>query len=274
MRMTMYRTFLATLVILASLGTRAGAQFIGPGSTPQGDYLRGVGIAAMGMGSYNLNTAQANQINAQTFIMMNEYLWNVAKNENRENALHRKLVLQQRQEDYKKIQERIHDHPESTDVLRGDALGAILRDLLDPKVSDSASRYAQVPLDADVVRRIPFKLGEKGETFSMNRLSLKGQNKWAVAFQDPPFAPYRQAYQRAVDDALDLAIEARMTHNAIDAVEKAVDNLEDKVLRTPDLLDPRNQRLASEAKLQLDTLRKNSAAVQDIQDPGGARRDR
>ena len=39
---------------------------IGAGSTPQGDYLRGVGIAAMGMGIYNEKTAIAKSINLDT----------------------------------------------------------------------------------------------------------------------------------------------------------------------------------------------------------------
>jgi hypothetical protein len=252
------RTGLAALFVGALLGTNALAQYIGSGSTVAGDYLRGVGIAAWGMGSYNLNTAKADQINANTFIMLNEYMWNVAKNENRENWEHRKQVLEARLEYRKKIQERIHDHPEGLDVMHGDALTAILRDITDPKVSESSSHYAKVPLDADVLRRIPFKLGEKGETFSMNRLSLKSRKKWAVAFQDPQFTSLCQVYQRAVDNALDLAIEGKQTQEAIEAVEKAVNNLDDKVLRTPYILDPINQRLASEARSQIDTIRKTA----------------
>jgi hypothetical protein len=254
-----YRTCLAALLVLALPGADGLAQpYVGPGSTVAGDYLRGVGIAAWGMGSYNLNTAQADQINAQTFIMLNEYMWNVAKNENRENWEHRKQVLQLRLEYRKKIQERIHDHPEGLDVMHGDALTAVLRDIMDPKVDESSSRYAKVQLEPDVVRRIPFKLGEKGETFSMNRLSLKSKKKWAVAFQFPQFNSLCLAYQDAVDNALVLAIDSKQTQDAIEAVEKAVNNLEDKVLQTPYILDPINQRLASEARTQLDNIRKTA----------------
>ena len=41
-----------------------------------------------------------------------------------------------------------------------------------------------MPIPVDVVRHIPFKLGEKGEQFSMDRLSLKGKGAWTVALQD------------------------------------------------------------------------------------------
>ena len=71
----MTRRIVGSLLILLLAGASAEAQLITAGSTPQGDYLRGVGIAAYGMGLYNLNTAQANQINAQTFMMLNEYIW-------------------------------------------------------------------------------------------------------------------------------------------------------------------------------------------------------
>jgi hypothetical protein len=72
----MARAFGGTLLILAVLGTDARAQVLitGPGSTPQGDYLRGVGIAAAGMGIYNERTAVANRINTETFVFWNEYI--------------------------------------------------------------------------------------------------------------------------------------------------------------------------------------------------------
>jgi hypothetical protein len=243
------------LLILLLAGVSAEAQVVFPGSTPQGDYLRGVGIAAWGMGLYNLNTAQAEQINAQTFMMLNEYIWTAYKNEMKENAEYRRAMREKNAENYRKYHERIHDHPDAIDAMNGAALNAVLGDLLAPSVSDSASRYAQIPLDADVIRRIPFKLGEKGEKFSMGRLSLKGTRKWAVVFQDPVFTPFREAYQRAVDNALELALDGRMTDKAIEDIEKAFDDLEEKFKRTPVLLDPKRQREYSEGKTQLDKMR-------------------
>ena len=72
--LTMFRMSLATLAPVALFETKRAAQFITAGSTPEGDYLRGVGIADWGMGLYNLNTAQANSINTDTEIRWNEYL--------------------------------------------------------------------------------------------------------------------------------------------------------------------------------------------------------
>lgn len=249
----MPRGLMRLLPILLLAGAPAEAQFITAGSTPAGDYLRGVGVAAWGEGLYNLNTAQANQINAQTFMMLNEYIWTSYKNEMKENAEYRAGMRARNAENYKKIQERIHDHPDAHDEMTGDALNSVLRDLVAPSISDSASQYAKVQLPVDFIRRIPFKLGEKGEKFSMGRLSLKG--KLVVAFQDPAFKPYVDDYQRKVDHALELAMDKRMNDQAIRDIEKAFDDLETKFQHTSHLLDPRHQREYSEAKEQLDKMR-------------------
>ena len=55
-----------------------------------------------------------------------------------------------------------------------------------------------------IIRRIPFKLAEKNEKFSMSRLSPKGKGKWPVAFQDDQFTAERRRYEHALDDALEL----------------------------------------------------------------------
>jgi hypothetical protein len=259
----MPRSILVSLLVLVLAGASAEAQFIGYGSTPVGDYLRGVGVAGWGMGLYNLNTAQANQINAQTFIMLNDYIWASYEREMQKNAEHRRAILDLKAKAYKAIQERIHNNPQSLDVMNGAALNAKLQELTDPRVSDSTSRYAKVklddgiPLDAGVIKRIHFQLGEKGDKFSMSRLQLKGEKKWSVAFQDPEFRVYCRAYERAVDDALVLANDGKMTPEAIQAIQKAVDDLEFKVAHTPELLDPQNQRLYSEAREQLDRMQKS-----------------
>jgi hypothetical protein len=266
----MPRRIAGAFLTLVLAGASAEAQYIGPGSTPVGDYLRGVGVAGWGMGMYNELTAEANYINTQAFIMLNEYIWASYKAEMKENAEHRKAMLARKAEAYKKIQDRIHNSPDSLDVTSAAALNAKMRELFDPRVSDSAARFAKVPLDdkvpldAGVIKRIHFQLGEKGAKFSMSRLSLKGEKKWSVAFQDPKFGAYCRSYERAVDDALDLAIEGKMKDEAIEAIQKAVNDLEFKVLSTPELRNPDNQRLYSEARSQLDRLRESVKLFQTL----------
>src|SRR5437763_14620242 len=172
----MPRRILGILLIPILAGTCAHAQVIFPGATPEGDYLRGVGIAAQGMGSYNLQTAQANQINTETFIRWNEYVDAVIRTQVRELAARRAA----RRAEYDELHARRRENPNDLDVLKGDALNDVLKQLLDPKISESAIRYAEVPLPGDVIRQIPFMLAEDKAKFSMNRLTLRGKAKWPV----------------------------------------------------------------------------------------------
>jgi hypothetical protein len=239
----MSRRILATLLLVALAAPAARAQFnfVGPGSTVQGDYLRGVGIAAFGMGVYNHQTAIANSINLDTEIRLNEYIYGSLMNENRMNAEHRAAMIQQNKENYSKIRERIMRRPEAHDVSKGDALNAVLEQLNNPRIQESSFRSETVPLSVDDVRRIPFKLGAKGVMrFSIARLTAKDKGKWPVAFQDPQFDRARRDFERALDNALELQYKGAMHLDAIQAVRKAVDNLEYKlekvVGRIPDRL--------------------------------------
>jgi hypothetical protein len=248
----MLRISLGTLVVLCLAGTASWAQlFVGPGSTVQGDYLRGVGVAAFGMGVYNKATAEANSINLDTSIRWNEYVSSVLKNENRENALHRQAEIAKREENYNKIERRIRENPEERDVQNGDALNAELDKLLDPKLSSSFFLNSPVPLSVDAIRAIPFKLDAEGVRFSMQRLSPKGKGKWPVALQDARFASERSTYERAFDNALEQQINGKMSLDAIVAVETAVEDLYVKLDR---VVKPGEDKLYLEAKRRLNEL--------------------
>ena len=254
MRITAFaRWVVAGVVVLASSAGGARAQWIGAGSTPGGDYLRGAGIAAAGMGLYNQRTAIANSINLDTMIRWNEYMAAVA-NEQRKEYVERRMYLSERNKEMNdKIEDRIKNHPEARDVLSGDALTAAMNELVDPKISESSFRYAEVPLSADMVRRIPFRLGERGENFSMHRLTVKGKGKWPVAFQDKRFATELKEFEKAVDEALEEAIEGKSQMSKIARIQRAVEELAQKLDRE---IDPDTDRRAlNEAALQLKSLR-------------------
>ena len=108
-----------------------------------------------------------------------------------------------------KIADRITNHPQARDVLTGDALTAAMNQLMDPQISESSFRLSQVPLPVDWIRRIPFRLGDRGENFSMQRLTIKGKGKWPIAFQDKRFARELKEFETAVDEALEEAVEGK-----------------------------------------------------------------
>ena len=240
----MSRTSTAMLIILACLGTRSVAQvvFVGPGSTPQGDYLRGVGVAAYGIGLGNLHDAQAGAINLDTNIRFNEYVAAVLKNENEENAAHRDGIGRKKREEYNQNRERIFRSPEAKDVDKGDALNAVLEKMNAGLIQESTHRSADVPLSVDEVRRIPFKLAEKGvRSFSMQRLTVKERGTWPLAFQDTNFDGERRGYELALDHVLEQHVQRAAQIEAIDKLKSAVGQLSDKL----DLVmgrDPRDTR--------------------------------
>jgi hypothetical protein len=247
------RTGMGTFIALAVLGTTAQAQYgYGGGTTLFGDYLRGVGVAAWGMGLYNLNTAQANAINTQTFITWNEYVQNSYKLMSKEYNERNRAIMAKTTEALKNRRQRMLDNPDELDLMNGDTLNMIMEKLVDPRISESSYRAANVPLSVDLIRRIPFKLADRNEKFSMERLMPHAKGKWPVALQDPRFDLYRRAYERAVDKALEQAIEGKAELATIEAIDKAVDEL---AYRLSEVVRPDEQRLQSEAIKRMQELK-------------------
>jgi hypothetical protein len=256
----MFRTCLAAMVILGLARADAKAQYPsrwwwgGGATTLEGDYLRGLGFAAWGMGTYNLNTAQADSINVDTVIRWNEYLAAVAKEQTREYVARKLADASKRKEFYRQYQQKLLENPELRDIETGDALNVVLKQLWDSRVGEStlrASQY-QVPVPVDVIRHIPFKLDEKGEKFSMDRLSLKGKGKWSVALQDDRFQREKKAYERALDKALGQAIDGKMQIPAIEELDARADDL---FRRLDAVVGPSSDRLYIEAKERLNELK-------------------
>ncbi|MBY0395297.1 MAG: hypothetical protein K2X91_02355, partial [Thermoleophilia bacterium] len=71
----------AAVVALASLGApRSSAQiFVGAGSTAEGDILRGGGVYLWGAGQFNLYTSMAQSIQVDTWMRLNEYIYQSLK---------------------------------------------------------------------------------------------------------------------------------------------------------------------------------------------------
>jgi hypothetical protein len=245
---------MAAFALLAVAGpAQAQFNFVGAGSTFQGDYLRGVGTAAFGMGIYNHETAIAESINADTAMRVNEYIYACLMNENRMNAEHRAFIAQREKDLFGKIQDRILKSPEARDVDKGDALNKLLERLNGPAVSESALRYEAVPLSVEEVKKIPFKLGEKGvRSFSMRRMTAKGTKYWPVAFQDARFDNQRRGYERALDNALEQQYKGRMQMSAIDTLGQAIDGLDD---RLKEVVGPSADKLYIEARDRLKEMR-------------------
>lgn len=96
----MLRKPFAVSVFLIMTVCAASGQVIMPGSTYEGDYLRGVGIMAASMGVYKADTAVADAIHTTTAIRWNEYLSAVAEYPSRTYAERHAQIRVARNQNY------------------------------------------------------------------------------------------------------------------------------------------------------------------------------
>lgn len=220
----------------------AGAQiFVGPGSTPEGDYLRGVGMASWGMGQYNLNTARAESIRVDAAITLDSYIGAVRKEENARQARIRAQKLADHLKYWHGSRERLRDAPNAYDISIGNALNDLMGFVSQGKFTPSELRSTSILLPADVVRRLPFKLGEEGAVISLPRMKHEGIGAWPVAYQDKKYTRVRETYDRAIKHALDEQYEGRISQKTMIELDQAVGSIS--------------------RQLELDTFVKNESAL-------------
>ena len=91
-------------------------------ATPESAELHAAGIFAMGAGIYNLNTAKANRINAQTAIKWNDYVAQITHESARIYAERGTSGWPRNRALYDARQQRLRDDPGRVDVENGNAL--------------------------------------------------------------------------------------------------------------------------------------------------------
>jgi hypothetical protein len=149
----------------------AGGGFGGWGSTPLGHMAAGMGVYAAGAGQYNLETAQARSINANTAMQWNSYMWSCQNDLNRERYTRMKQVRAGNIEQTRDIQDRLHNNPNNVDIQRGDAENAILQDMTNPKILEGSDlAHATTPLPAELVKGIPFRYAPEMALICIDRI--------------------------------------------------------------------------------------------------------
>jgi hypothetical protein len=209
------------------LGAAPGSFYapaLGWSSTVQEGVLRGWGEAAIGMGFYNYYSAMAGAIQADTLMRANQYAYgSYLETERRYNQRKtyehtRQVVARQ------KVQDRLVNEPQLSDVYRGEALNALAWLIADMKIHPSAQRFTGVSLAGGTLDRIPLVHAATKTTFSKARLDVK--DRWPRLLRDPAFAAARRHYEAALDQALDQVFNRKLTQADIDALDEAVSNLQ------------------------------------------------
>ena len=77
---------------------------------------------------------------------------------------------------YNEYKKNLQDHPTARDVENGDALNAALDQLSDPRISSSSLKIATAPIDAKVIKDIPFHNASEAVTIVLSQ--IKAASKW------------------------------------------------------------------------------------------------
>jgi hypothetical protein len=192
---------LIVAALVAAAGVPARAQYGwggwgGAGSTVQGSIASGMGNFAAGAGSYNVQTAQARSMNAQTAMQWNDYMYQI----NQRNSANEMARLNRRQQatidTMNATYTRLHDNPNAHDIHVGDALNVVLDELVNPKVYTQVVEKATTPVDSALVKNINFQHAANMILMSLENVSAAGVPD-ALA-NDPRFDPDRQAVRAIV----------------------------------------------------------------------------
>jgi len=203
------------LAFVATAGREARSQYYYPygtgyggygfggfnsGTTP-GDVLRGYGAFAESEGVYEIDDAQAASINTNTVLKLNQYLYNSHIEAQRRYNTYQARRLNLDKAHYDTRQARIRDNPTNEDIDNGNALNAALEQLTDPKLtSGSALRMADASIPAKVIKDIPFR--DETDAITLSLGDLTDPKAWPAPLRAAALTPEREAYQKAVDDAL------------------------------------------------------------------------
>jgi len=201
-------------------------------------------MAAMGAGRYNVDTAQARAINAETALQWNQYMYQ-AKVEG-ERIYNERMARDQKrsQENIKAHEARLRTAPNEYDITTGNALNAAVLDLSDPKVYPKAVYYAnRVKVGGEDIRDIPFQYAAAAITVSVHQLT---QGKAPAPLQRAEFGPDREKL-KAVAAELRKEGEELGTHKP-ETIKKAKDQIMATKAKAESVLPKNSQELRDAEK--------------------------
>jgi len=203
----MFRCFVHAALLGAAFAFPAGtvqAQYGGWGgwggsSTLQEGVGRGMGVWAAGAGAYNEQTAEARSINANTAMQVNQYMYEVNKENARTYYTRSKNTQKKESAVGEEIYRRIHDNPSTRDIHTGDALNVVLDDLTSPMIVGSTIQQATQPIPSQLVKNVVFSYAANMIAISLDDLSAKGAPD--VLLTSAAFASERDAIRAGVAKA-------------------------------------------------------------------------
>jgi hypothetical protein len=217
----------------------------------QSNITRGVGIYAQAAAARNqaqakavagAQQAQAEQSRMEMLQRWNVFFWQAQHALN----LYRvggKLPEGRREADKAEAElARLRDHPEPAEIESGAALNALLDQVTDPRLPATALRGARTPLDAQLIRQIPYEYSSEIVAIMLDRLT--NDTRWPKPLNMPALAESRASFRSAVDGAMKENERGPLSEETVRAVHQA---LKDLVVNVGKAV-PRNSQLATSAE--------------------------
>jgi len=222
---------LGVALVLAASAVEARAQYYpgygnygwggwgGGGATVEGSMARGLGYYDVGVGERNELDAEAASINENTIARWNQYVYLSQQEANRREYLRRARLQNRDSRSGDAYYQRIRDNPQVGDIESGDALNVVLNQLTDPRVHSSALRMAKDTIPAKAIAEIPFANASEGITLSLHQLTA---SEWPSLLQVPELADAREAYKKAIDQALKEDEEGTVSAETLELLRATV----------------------------------------------------
>ena len=158
-----------------------------------GAYAAGLGWMAAGQGAYNLQSAQANAINVNTWMHYNEYMYESLRQKQARAIQQRERQSQLRRDAATATQDRLRNSPTISDIQSGAALNVALVELLDPRYAAQVGRLADIPIDGRLIPNIRFRSNTDIVSGTLDKLT-NGEPKGLLS--EPQFAEAVAEYRK------------------------------------------------------------------------------
>jgi hypothetical protein len=208
-------------------------------ATPQGSALQGAGYYAMGAGMYNLDTAQARSINADTAMRWNQYAYMSNLEATKRYSARKEAGIEKNQALYDAHQKQLRENPERRQIENGDALNAAVTDLSDPRLGSAALRASTASVPASLIAEVPFLYASERITIMLD--GLRESVKWPEVFEEERFASDQKTFDDVRARVRAEAEKGDVSPKTLREARGFVTDLRAKIEATP-LKDPNDQK--------------------------------
>lgn len=234
----MRRTVACLTAFLLTLTSAIAQDVVYPGSTVDGDYLRGQGQFLKGAAWFEIEAAKARAIDARTQILVENYLREVYDSYRRERAdrlrskaLKTRAAAEAAERAYQARETRLRTNPTEADVASGDALNALLTDLSAPSLTLGYRSTPEVSLPKGVtIPGLAFQFvprrnaGDAAKPVSRCLIALGKLDKsggWPVCLQGDAAAKERGDYEEAYRFLIDSCVRGKLDPAVIERFDRA-----------------------------------------------------